>query len=115
VSNADTLRRIFSLMDEKDDSAIRELITPEFSAFLDGARCSERLREAVAILDGALRGATVALDGVHFRLSDATFRPIPTQLPRRTQSQVQQRLGRAQRFGRRGRGATPRASVLAEP
>lgn len=36
VSNADTLRRIFSLMDEKDFSAIRELIAPEFSAVMGG-------------------------------------------------------------------------------
>jgi predicted ester cyclase len=36
VSNADTLRRIFSLMDEKNVSAIRELIAPEFSAVLGG-------------------------------------------------------------------------------
>ena len=36
MSNADTLRRIFSLMDEKDVSAIRELISPEFSAVLGG-------------------------------------------------------------------------------
>ncbi len=50
--------------------------------FLDGAGRSERLREAVAILDRALRGDTVTHDGVHFRLSDATFRPGPTQLPR---------------------------------
>jgi alkanesulfonate monooxygenase SsuD/methylene tetrahydromethanopterin reductase-like flavin-dependent oxidoreductase (luciferase family) len=51
--------------------------------FLDGARRSERLREAVAIiLDGALRGDTVTLDGAHFRLSHATFRPTPTQQPR---------------------------------
>ena len=50
--------------------------------FLDGAGRSERLHEAVAILDGALRGDTVTHDGVHFRLSDATFRPAPTQVPR---------------------------------
>jgi len=50
--------------------------------FLDGAGRGARLREAVAILDGALRGDTVTHDGVHFRLSDATFRPAPTQLPR---------------------------------
>jgi len=50
--------------------------------FLDGAGRGERLREAVAILDAALRGDTVTHDGVHFRLSDATFRPAPTQLPR---------------------------------
>ena len=36
MSNADTLCRIFSLMDEKDVSAIRELIAPEFSAVLGG-------------------------------------------------------------------------------
>ena len=50
--------------------------------FLDGVGRGERLREAVAILDSALRGNTVTLNGVHFRLSDATFRPAPTQLPR---------------------------------
>lgn len=50
--------------------------------FLDGARRSERLREAVAVLDSALRGNTVTHEGVHFQLSDATFRPAPTQLPR---------------------------------
>lgn len=50
--------------------------------FLDGAGRSARLREAVAILDRALRGDTVTHDGVHFQLSDATFRPLPTQLPR---------------------------------
>lgn len=50
--------------------------------FLDGARRSERLREAVAILDAALRGEAVSHDGVHFRLSEATFRPAPTQVPR---------------------------------
>lgn len=36
MSNADTLRHIFSLMDEKDVSAIRELIAPEFSAVVGG-------------------------------------------------------------------------------
>ena len=50
--------------------------------FLDGPGRGERLREAVAILDRALRGDTVTFDGVHYRLSDATFRPTPTQLPR---------------------------------
>ena len=50
--------------------------------FLDGGGRSERLREAAAILDSALRGDTVTHDGVHFRLYDATFRPAPTQLPR---------------------------------
>jgi len=50
--------------------------------FLDGPGRGERLREAVEILDRALRGDTVTFDGVHYRLSDATFRPTPTQLPR---------------------------------
>ncbi len=50
--------------------------------FLDGAGRGERLREAVAILDRALRGEVVSHDGVHFRLSEATFRPTPTQQPR---------------------------------
>jgi len=36
VPNADILRRVFSLMDEKDVSAIRELIAPEFRAVLGG-------------------------------------------------------------------------------
>ena len=36
MSNADTLRRIFSLMDEKDFPSIRELLASEFSAFLGG-------------------------------------------------------------------------------
>jgi len=36
VSNADTLRRIFSLMDEKDFPSIRELLAPEFSAIFGG-------------------------------------------------------------------------------
>jgi alkanesulfonate monooxygenase SsuD/methylene tetrahydromethanopterin reductase-like flavin-dependent oxidoreductase (luciferase family) len=50
--------------------------------FLDGASRGERLREAVAVLDDALRGNTVSHDGVHFHLSGATFRPLPTQTPR---------------------------------
>jgi alkanesulfonate monooxygenase SsuD/methylene tetrahydromethanopterin reductase-like flavin-dependent oxidoreductase (luciferase family) len=50
--------------------------------FLDAAGRGARLREAVAVLDGALRGDTVTHDGLHFHLSDATFRPAPTQLPR---------------------------------
>jgi alkanesulfonate monooxygenase SsuD/methylene tetrahydromethanopterin reductase-like flavin-dependent oxidoreductase (luciferase family) len=45
--------------------------------FLDGAGRSERLREAVTILDGALRGGTVSHDGAYFHLADATFRPAP--------------------------------------
>lgn len=36
MSNADTLRRIFSLMDEKDFPSIRELLAPEFSAVFGG-------------------------------------------------------------------------------
>jgi alkanesulfonate monooxygenase SsuD/methylene tetrahydromethanopterin reductase-like flavin-dependent oxidoreductase (luciferase family) len=50
--------------------------------FLDPRGRGDRLREAVAILDGALRGKTLSHDGVHFRLAQATFRPQPTQLPR---------------------------------
>jgi alkanesulfonate monooxygenase SsuD/methylene tetrahydromethanopterin reductase-like flavin-dependent oxidoreductase (luciferase family) len=50
--------------------------------FLDGPGRGERLRETVVILDRALRGDTVTFDGVHYRLSEATFRPTPTQLPR---------------------------------
>lgn len=36
MSNADTLRRIFSLMDEKDFSSIRGLLAPGFSAVFGG-------------------------------------------------------------------------------
>jgi predicted ester cyclase len=36
MSNADTLRRVFSLMDEKDVPAIRELLAPDFSAVMGG-------------------------------------------------------------------------------
>ena len=36
MSNAATLRRIFSLMDEKDFPSIRELLAPEFSAVFGG-------------------------------------------------------------------------------
>lgn len=36
MSNADTMRRIFSLMDEKDFASIRELLAPGFSAFFGG-------------------------------------------------------------------------------
>jgi predicted ester cyclase len=36
MSNADTLRRVFSLMDEKNDAAVRELLAPEFSAVMGG-------------------------------------------------------------------------------
>jgi alkanesulfonate monooxygenase SsuD/methylene tetrahydromethanopterin reductase-like flavin-dependent oxidoreductase (luciferase family) len=50
--------------------------------FLDGAGRSERLRDAVAILDRALRGETVTYDGTYFRLVDATFHPMPSQRPR---------------------------------
>lgn len=37
MSNADTLRRIFSLMDDRDDAGIRELVAPEFSAVFGGS------------------------------------------------------------------------------
>jgi len=50
--------------------------------FLDGPGRGERLREAVAILDRALRGESVTYDGTYFHLSDALFRPLPTQQPR---------------------------------
>ena len=50
--------------------------------FLDAVGRGDRLREAVAILDDALRGNTVTYEGDHYRLSAATFRPGPTQLPR---------------------------------
>jgi alkanesulfonate monooxygenase SsuD/methylene tetrahydromethanopterin reductase-like flavin-dependent oxidoreductase (luciferase family) len=50
--------------------------------FLDGPGRGERLREAVEILDRALRGENVTYEGVHFRLDDAPFHPAPTQLPR---------------------------------
>ena len=36
MSNADTLRRIFSLMDEQDFASIRELLAPDFSAIFGG-------------------------------------------------------------------------------
>ena len=36
MSNADTLHRIFALMDEKDFPSIRELLAPEFSAVFGG-------------------------------------------------------------------------------
>jgi alkanesulfonate monooxygenase SsuD/methylene tetrahydromethanopterin reductase-like flavin-dependent oxidoreductase (luciferase family) len=50
--------------------------------FLDPAGRGDRLREAVAILDAALRGGTVSHDGSYYRLTEATFRPGPTQSPR---------------------------------
>jgi len=50
--------------------------------FLDGAGRGERLREAVAVLDRALRGELVDHDGAHYSLVQALFRPLPTQLPR---------------------------------
>jgi alkanesulfonate monooxygenase SsuD/methylene tetrahydromethanopterin reductase-like flavin-dependent oxidoreductase (luciferase family) len=50
--------------------------------FLDAPGRGERLREAVAILDRALRGETVTHHGEHFTVSNATFRPQPTQDPR---------------------------------
>ena len=36
MSNADTLRRLFALMDEKDIPAIRQLLAPGFSAVIGG-------------------------------------------------------------------------------
>lgn len=36
MSNADTLRRLFTFMDEKDIPAIRELLAPEFRAVMGG-------------------------------------------------------------------------------
>jgi predicted ester cyclase len=36
MSNADTLRRLFALMDEKDIPAIRELLAPGFRAVIGG-------------------------------------------------------------------------------
>ena len=36
MSNADTVRKIFSLMDEQDFGSIREMLAPEFSAFFGG-------------------------------------------------------------------------------
>jgi len=36
MSNADTLRRVFSLMDQKDDRSIRQLLAPGFSAVMAG-------------------------------------------------------------------------------
>ena len=50
--------------------------------FLDPVGRGDRLREAVAILDDALRGHTVNHDGIHYTLRDARFAPAPTQLPR---------------------------------
>jgi len=50
--------------------------------FLDALGRGNRLREAVAVLDVALRGNTVTHEGVYFRFTGATFRPGPTQLPR---------------------------------
>jgi alkanesulfonate monooxygenase SsuD/methylene tetrahydromethanopterin reductase-like flavin-dependent oxidoreductase (luciferase family) len=50
--------------------------------FLDGAGRSERLGEAVQILDQALRGEHVTFSGKHFRLADAPMHPLPTQQPR---------------------------------
>lgn len=50
--------------------------------FLDGPRRADRLRDAVALLDRALRGETVTHAGPYYRLAEATFRPLPTQQPR---------------------------------
>lgn len=50
--------------------------------FLDAVGRGNRLREAVAILDEALRGNTVTYEGSYFSLKEAAFRPRPTQSPR---------------------------------
>jgi alkanesulfonate monooxygenase SsuD/methylene tetrahydromethanopterin reductase-like flavin-dependent oxidoreductase (luciferase family) len=50
--------------------------------FSDGPTRSERLKEAVQILDRSLRGQTITYDGRHYQLNEATFRPLPTQHPR---------------------------------
>jgi alkanesulfonate monooxygenase SsuD/methylene tetrahydromethanopterin reductase-like flavin-dependent oxidoreductase (luciferase family) len=50
--------------------------------FLDGPGRSERLAEAVEILDRGLRGERVTLAGRHFRVADAPLRPEPVQTPR---------------------------------
>jgi alkanesulfonate monooxygenase SsuD/methylene tetrahydromethanopterin reductase-like flavin-dependent oxidoreductase (luciferase family) len=50
--------------------------------FLDPAGRGDRLREAVVILDEALRGHTVTHEGAHYTLRDAIFAPAPTQRPR---------------------------------
>jgi alkanesulfonate monooxygenase SsuD/methylene tetrahydromethanopterin reductase-like flavin-dependent oxidoreductase (luciferase family) len=50
--------------------------------FLDGRGRTERLAEAVEILDGGLRGERVTLSGRHFRTADAPMHPSPTQRPR---------------------------------
>jgi alkanesulfonate monooxygenase SsuD/methylene tetrahydromethanopterin reductase-like flavin-dependent oxidoreductase (luciferase family) len=50
--------------------------------FIDPAGRSGRLREVVEALDRALRGDTVTIEGEHVRLTEAMFRPHPTQQPR---------------------------------
>src|SRR2546428_149774 len=50
--------------------------------FLDSAGRTERLREAVEVIDRALRGENVTYSGKHFRLADAPMHPVPTQRPR---------------------------------
>lgn len=50
--------------------------------FLDARGRGDRLREAVAILDDALRGDTVTHRGNHYQITGAAFRPGPTQSPR---------------------------------
>lgn len=70
--------------------------------FLDARGRSERLRETVEVLDRALRGETVSYDGGHVRLTDATFRPHPTQHPRPplwVAAQARRSLRVAVRFG----------------
>lgn len=50
--------------------------------FLDPVGRGDRLREAVVILDAALRGDTVSHEGTYYNLAEAVFRPGPTQVPR---------------------------------
>src|ERR1700674_764522 len=50
--------------------------------FLDAKGRAGRLREAVEVLDKAMRGGRVSFAGQHYHLDDAPMQPGPTQLPR---------------------------------
>ena len=50
--------------------------------YLDGPGRTERLAEAVEILDRGLRGERVTVSGRHFQTADAPMHPAPTQQPR---------------------------------
>jgi alkanesulfonate monooxygenase SsuD/methylene tetrahydromethanopterin reductase-like flavin-dependent oxidoreductase (luciferase family) len=50
--------------------------------FLDGPGRADRFREAVEILDRALRGEHVTYSGTHYTFEDAPMHPGPTQRPR---------------------------------